>query len=151
MKCVYALVLAACLFGSRVCASGQQPGSALSSEREIKALEDERNRAIVNGDAAALERMTSDDYTFITLRGELRTKADIVKGFQSGSFRYQSRTIFRLEHQSIWRYCRGHGAFIAEGIREREGLQRRLPIHQSLRQETRTLVHRRVASDLNST
>ena len=40
--------------------------------------------------------MTADDYTFITLRGELRTKSDIVKGFQSGSFRYQSRQISDL-------------------------------------------------------
>jgi len=41
--------------------------------------------------------MTSDDYTFITLRGELRTKAEIVKGFQSGSFKYESRTISDLK------------------------------------------------------
>jgi proline iminopeptidase len=67
-----------------------------SAEEEIKALEEERNRAILNGDAAALERMTADDYTFITLRGELRTKAEIVKGFQSGSFKYDSRTISDL-------------------------------------------------------
>jgi ketosteroid isomerase-like protein len=40
--------------------------------------------------------MTSDDYTFITLRGDLRTKSDIVKGFQSKSFKYDSRTISDL-------------------------------------------------------
>ena len=43
-------------------------------QEEIRALETARNEAIVHGDAAALERMTSDDYTFITLRGELRTQ-----------------------------------------------------------------------------
>jgi ketosteroid isomerase-like protein len=41
--------------------------------------------------------MTTDDYTFITLRGELRTKSEIVKGFQSGSFKYDSRTISDLK------------------------------------------------------
>ena len=41
--------------------------------------------------------MTSDDYTFITLRGELRTKAEIVKGFRSGSFKYESQTISDLK------------------------------------------------------
>ena len=41
--------------------------------------------------------MTADDYTFITLRGELRTKAEIVKGFQSGAFKYESRTISELK------------------------------------------------------
>ena len=68
----------------------------LSVKEQIKSLEEERNRAILRGDAATLERMTSDDYTFITLRGELRTKAEIVKGFQSGSFKYESRTISEL-------------------------------------------------------
>ena len=63
---------------------------------EIKTLEEARNRAILKGDVAALDRMTSDDYTFITLRGELRTKAEILKGFSSGSFRYESREISDL-------------------------------------------------------
>jgi hypothetical protein len=40
--------------------------------------------------------MTSDDYTFITLRGELRTKTEIVQGFRSGSFHYDSRQISEL-------------------------------------------------------
>jgi ketosteroid isomerase-like protein len=70
-----------------------QNNAAPSAEEEIKSLEQERNVAILNGDAAALDRMTADDYTFITLRGELRTKSEIVKGFQSGSFKYESRQI----------------------------------------------------------
>lgn len=63
---------------------------------EIRALENARNDAIVRGDSAALERMTSDDYTFITLRGELRSKAEIVKGFANGTFKYESREISDL-------------------------------------------------------
>src|ERR1700751_2106038 len=35
---------------------------------EIEQIEWERNQATVNGDASALDRMTSDDYTFIILR-----------------------------------------------------------------------------------
>ena len=66
------------------------------TKAEILKIEKERNQAIVNGDAAALERMTSDDYTFITLRGELRTKAEIVQGFKTGSFHYESRQISDL-------------------------------------------------------
>jgi ketosteroid isomerase-like protein len=65
--------------------------------QEIKQLEEARNQAILRGDASALERMTADDYTFITLKGELRTKADIVKGFASGSFKYRSRSISDLD------------------------------------------------------
>lgn len=75
----------------------QNSGNAVKSEQEIKALEAERNQAILKGDAATLERMTADDYTFITLRGELRTKDEIVKGFRSGSFKYDSRTISDLK------------------------------------------------------
>jgi uncharacterized protein (TIGR02246 family) len=96
MKVACAVVLALCLIRPCGLVSGQNVNSAPSSEQEIRTLEDERNRAILKGDASALERMTADDYTFITLRGELRTKSEIVKGFQSGSFKYESRTISDL-------------------------------------------------------
>jgi len=61
--------------------SGAEAGD--SSQEEIKQLEQERNQALLRGDTAALDRMTSDDYTFINQRGELRTKAEIVSGFKS--------------------------------------------------------------------
>jgi len=66
-------------------------------ERDIKSLEEARNQAVLHGDVATLDRMTSDDYTFITLRGELRTKSDILKGFASGSFHYDSRQVSDLK------------------------------------------------------
>jgi ketosteroid isomerase-like protein len=71
-------------------------GSDTKVKDEILELERQRNDAIIRGDAAALDRMTADDYTFITLRGELRTKSEIVKGFKSGSFHYDSRKISDL-------------------------------------------------------
>src|SRR5258708_39287361 len=89
---VVAVMLSSCLVGQAQKASD----SNLSTEEQIKALEEERNRAILSGDASALDRMTADDYTFITLRGELRTKSEILKGFQSGSFKYESRGISDL-------------------------------------------------------
>ena len=73
------------------------PKPQTTVEREIESLEEERNKAVLQGDVAALDRMTSDDYTFITLRGELRTKSDILKGFASGSFHYESRQISDLK------------------------------------------------------
>jgi uncharacterized protein (TIGR02246 family) len=97
MKAVCAVVLVVSFLQSCVYVSAHNANSASSSEQEIRTLEDERNRAILKGDAAALERMTADDYSFITLRGELRTKSEIVKGFQSGSFKYDSRTISDLK------------------------------------------------------
>ena len=83
-----------------VCGIAQSKNAAAASEtstkEEIVQIERERNQAILSGDAAALDRMTSDDYTFITLRGELRTKAEIIQGFKSGSFHYDSRQISDL-------------------------------------------------------
>jgi len=78
-----------------VSAQSSRAGSD-SAKEEILNIERERNKAIIGGDAAALERMTADDYSFITLRGELRTKAEIVQGFKSGSFHYDSREISEL-------------------------------------------------------
>jgi len=71
--------------------------AATNAENEIKKLEEMRNQAILHGDVGVLDRMTSDDYTFITLRGEMRTKQEILKGFLSGSFHYESREIFDLK------------------------------------------------------
>jgi uncharacterized protein (TIGR02246 family) len=89
---IFGLTLAIGLWGAYVFAGS----SSDKSKDEIRALETARNEAIVHGDAASLERMTSDDYTFITLRGELRTKAEIVKGFATGAFKYGSREISDL-------------------------------------------------------
>jgi ketosteroid isomerase-like protein len=73
------------------------PKPQTTVEREIVGLEEARNQAVLHGDVTALDRMTSDDYTFITLRGELRAKSDILKGFASGSFHYESRQISDLK------------------------------------------------------
>ena len=73
------------------------PKPQTTVEREIVGLEEARNQAVLHGDVKALDRMTSDNYTFITLKGELRTKADILKGFASGSFHYESRQISDLK------------------------------------------------------
>jgi ketosteroid isomerase-like protein len=77
--------------------TARNPARDAAVARQIEQLEEARNQAILKGDAASIEKMTSDDYTFITLKGELRTKAEIVKGFASGSFKYQSRTISDLK------------------------------------------------------
>ena len=80
MKCsltVAGAVIAFALISSAF-AGNDDHTLASSAVESIRLLEAERNQAILHGDAVALERMTSDDYTFITLRGEMRTKAEIV-------------------------------------------------------------------------
>ncbi len=96
----YALIVAFFIAMGSLAISQKKNTASISIEdgtkKEILEIEKERNQAIISGDAAALERMTSDDYTFITLRGELRTKAEIIQGFKTGSFHYDSREISDL-------------------------------------------------------
>jgi ketosteroid isomerase-like protein len=90
-----AIAFLAVSFGmsSKSVASGQMYGNA---QDEIKKLEQERNQAIVRNDAAALDRMSSADYTVINLRGELLNKTQIVNGFKSGAIKYDSRELSDL-------------------------------------------------------
>jgi ketosteroid isomerase-like protein len=101
MKVLIILILSMIAYGNSAAAQTSQtdllPKPQTTVEREILSLEEARNEAVLHGDVTALDRMTSDDYTFITLRGELRTKSDILKGFASGSFHYDSRQISDLK------------------------------------------------------
>jgi hypothetical protein len=66
MRSVCSALLLMSLVSFHVWAQNEKAKAAPSAEEEIKSLEQERNIAILNGDAAALDRMTADDYTFIT-------------------------------------------------------------------------------------
>lgn len=93
---LFVMLIAALPIATVLASGGGANSTPATAVDEIKALEEARNEALLHSDVAVLDRMTSDDYTFITLRGELRTKSDILKGFASGSFKYQSRQIFDL-------------------------------------------------------
>jgi hypothetical protein len=67
--------------------------TAPNAQEEIKKIEQERNRALLEHNTATLERMTSADYTFINQLGELRTKSEILDGFKSRSYNYDTREI----------------------------------------------------------
>lgn len=96
----YAVLCTACVAFAALAAAQHEPADTTAGDaiakQEIQQIERERNRAILTSDTSTLDRMTSDDYTFITLRGELRTKAEIIQGFKSGSFHYDSRQISDL-------------------------------------------------------
>ena len=116
-------VAAAVAVIATVMAAGQarQPADPQAAvKQEIMRIENERNRAVVDGDAAALDRLTAADYSFITLRGELRTKDEIVKGFKSGSFHYDTRTISDSTVPRGRRHRRRGRPLEPEGHRERK-------------------------------
>jgi ketosteroid isomerase-like protein len=64
---------------------------------QILSLETEHNTAIAHGDVATLDKMTSDDYTFITPRGFLVTKAQVLKALANGEFKYEYRQIYDVK------------------------------------------------------
>jgi ketosteroid isomerase-like protein len=90
----FALLAFATVFDAR---GAESSASTEAAVKTILAIEEQRNQAILHGDVAALDRMTSDDYTFITLRGELRSKAEILRDFKAGLIKYDSRTISDLK------------------------------------------------------
>jgi len=92
-----ALSILASLLAARALPAGAAPPADKTVEAQILALEEERNQAILKADAAALDRLTSEDYTFVTLRGEMRTKAQILSNFRSGQAKYDSRAISDLK------------------------------------------------------
>jgi hypothetical protein len=78
-------------------AAAEPTSSPDPAQEEIKKIEQERNQALLKHDTATLDRMTSDDYSFINQRGELRTKSEILAGFKSGSFNYDTREVSDLK------------------------------------------------------
>jgi ketosteroid isomerase-like protein len=116
-------------------------------EREIESLEEARNQAVLHRDVTALDRMTSDDYTFITLKGELRTKADILKGFASGSFHYESRQISDLKVRVYGDTAVVTGRSVQKGMENGKDYSGDLPVYQGVCEGERTLGDGGTAND----
>ncbi len=66
---------------------------AASVEEELKKLETDRAAAAVKGDTATLEKQTSDDYTFINLRGQMQDKSQMVNAFKTGQTKLTSNDL----------------------------------------------------------
>jgi len=67
------------------------------SAAQIRALELAHNEAIARGDVPAVERMTADDFTYITPRGFLINKKRMLIGVAGGAFEYEYREIYDLK------------------------------------------------------
>ena len=66
-------------------------------EQELIKLEKDRAQAAVRADTAFLDQNTADDYTFITPRGVLTTKAQMLAAFKSGETKLQSYDLDDLQ------------------------------------------------------
>ena len=57
---------------------------AQGAAEELKKIEKDRAAAVVKGDWEKLAKETADDYTFVTMNGQMTTKAQMIEGFKSG-------------------------------------------------------------------
>lgn len=70
--------------------AGEKVAMAGNAEQEVTRLTDQYIAALKGKDTAALERIWADDLTFITLRGDVQTKAQRLADIQSGANRFDS-------------------------------------------------------------
>lgn len=68
-----------------------------SAQRQLIAVDERRMDALRRGDPLPLETIYADDYTLVTGRGEVRSKADQIAELKSGRLRYA--TIDSIERQ----------------------------------------------------
>ena len=94
----FVTIAASCMTWAQEKAAKPAPAKkpAGSVQDQIKKLEEDRNQAVLKGDAATLDRMTSDDYNLVDSRGKFMTKAQILDGFKSGSIKFESRELSDL-------------------------------------------------------
>lgn len=64
--------------------------STASSEADVKKTLADLQAALGKNDVAALEKIYSDDYTFVSAEGEVQTKAERLAGMKSGDLKIES-------------------------------------------------------------
>ena len=72
-------------------------GAGPSVEDQLKKMEKDRAAAVVKGDVATLEKLTSEDYTFINANGQLSDKATTMNGIKTGNIKLTANEISDLK------------------------------------------------------
>ena len=80
---------------SAVPARGQ--GSTASVEDQIKKMEKDRAAAVVKGDVATLEALTSDDYMLINANGQVSDKATTMNNIKTGNIKITTNDVSDLK------------------------------------------------------
>ena len=85
MKCIiYVAILAVALLSSGRQQSMAQ-GANAAAEQEVRQTIEKYRTALLQKDAATLERIWADDYTFTNGAGEIHSKADRLANLKSGA------------------------------------------------------------------
>lgn len=88
----HGLFAVALAIGAAALALGQTHAAAAAenqsaSERAVLAVHNERLRALVSADVAALDRIVGDDIIYTSPTGNVQTKAQIVSDLKSGALK----------------------------------------------------------------
>jgi uncharacterized protein (TIGR02246 family) len=83
--------------GNNSAASSSSAGGA-GTEQQVNRLLDEYTQALLNKDTAALDRIWSDDLTFINPRGQRLTKQERIDNIKTGATAFRS---IRLADQRV--------------------------------------------------
>ena len=98
-------------FGMAVVLSLGMLGSAASQEKakapakaaggnveaQLKKMEQDRVEAVVRGDVASLDKITSDDYTFINRFGQVSDKQQTLDAIKNGGIKLSSNKVSDLK------------------------------------------------------
>jgi len=87
MRTTFMMGLAAAVAAASQLAVAAQRQTS-TAERELVAIDDQRMDALRRGDPLPLETIYADDYTLVTGRGEVRSKADQIAELKTGRLRY---------------------------------------------------------------
>jgi uncharacterized protein (TIGR02246 family) len=71
-----------------------------SVEKAVMQMEEDLRVAITKGDAKAYARIVGDDYVFTNQDAVVRTKAQMVAAYESGSIKYESSKFDEIKVQA---------------------------------------------------
>lgn len=70
--------------------------SAEDVQEHLKKLEKDRAAAVVKNDVATLDKQTADDYTLITMNGQMSSKSQMLDNFKTGKSKVTSNEVSDL-------------------------------------------------------
>ena len=72
-------------------------GAGPSVEDQLKKMEKDRAEAVVKGDVATLEKLTSDDYILINANGQLSDKPTTMNNIKTGNIKLTTNDVSDLK------------------------------------------------------
>jgi ketosteroid isomerase-like protein len=92
------VVVAAAFFLTAAAMPARGQGAAAPSvEDQLKKMEKDRAAAVVKGDVATLEKLTSDDYILINANGQLSDKPTTMNNIKTGNIKLTANDVSDLK------------------------------------------------------